>query len=99
MNSQLRATIKAKPKSMYVDIWNRLKLHGTCRVAAHHALHKRIVHAVVNKKYYDTAHKMLLEEKSTYCKLLYKKTTNTIEFRLVYHIDKNYLETLTAEDL
>lgn len=80
-----------KPTPKYTDIWEHIKLKGKCKVAAHPALHARIVHAVINKKYYDEAYKLQLIESRRKCKLLYSKATSSITFTLVYYDDLNNL--------
>lgn len=74
-------------ESLYVDIWNILKEKGKCKVAANPALHKRIIHAVINKKYYDLGFKLLLIESHKGCKIRYVRGTNFISFELTYYYD------------
>lgn len=71
----------AKPP-MYNDIWEQLKRNKTVRVAVHSALHRRIIHAVINKKYYDTGYKFRLAEQSKIGKITYKCSSNLITFTL-----------------
>ena len=72
---------------LYDDIWNRIKLTGKCKIAAHPALHSRIIHAVINKKYYDLNNKLELAEAKKYTKLVYVISVNQIVFHLnTYHL-------------
>lgn len=71
---------KANP--MYTDIWNILKTKGKCKVAAHSAMHRRIIHAVVNKKYYDAVYKFEMSERMTRVILVYSTGHSHILFQL-----------------
>ena len=82
--------------NMYDDIWEKLKLHKKCSVAAHPAFQRRIIHAVINKKYYDEGYKLQLLEKHMTCKLSYIKTSSKIVFTLTMHIK---YANLTTEEL
>lgn len=72
---------------LYNDIWTVLKQRGECKVAARPDLHKRIIHAVINKKYYDTGYKFLLAEEKKTAKLFYTRTNTCIEFKLVTYVN------------
>lgn len=74
-----------KTNPLYSDIWNVLKTKGKCKVAAHPALHRRIIHAVVNKKYYDTAFKFEMTERMTRVIMVYTLGHNYICFELKKH--------------
>jgi hypothetical protein len=90
MPKQLRS------EPLYSDIWNHIKVKGTCKIAANAVLHARIIHAVINKKYYDSAYKLEMAENKKISKLFYKKEINCISFRLEIRNDlKNY----TTEDI
>lgn len=80
----------------YDDIWNYLKTHHKCKVAAHPALHRRIIHAVINKKYYDLTEKLANLEAKKYTKLMYTREKNQIIFKLVTYHNFN---TLTDKDI
>ena len=82
--------------ALYVDIWERLKLHRKCRVAVCTALQRRIIHAVVNKKYYDLAYKLQLAESKQFAKIVYVTTKNEIHFTLLIH---NRVNQLTEDDI
>lgn len=90
----LMATKRDNP--LYDDIWSHIKKHGKCKIAAHPALHKRIIHAVINKKYYDLSNKLELAESKRFTKLVYTRTTNQIIFNLITYHEWNML---TTEDL
>lgn len=72
----------AQPTTLYNDIWLALKQRGTCKVAVHPALQDRVIHAVINKKYYDAPYKFELAERSKRSKLSYRKSKSAIEFTL-----------------
>jgi hypothetical protein len=82
--------------NMYDDIWSKLKAKGTCSVAAHPVFQRRVIHAVINKKYYDEGFKLMLLEKHQTCKLSYVRTASKIVFTLTTHI---HYATLTHEEL
>ena len=67
---------------LYLDIWNTLKARGSCRIACHSSLHRRVIHAVINMKYYDVANKFQLNEIGRKSRLSYKCTKTSIEFSL-----------------
>ena len=81
---------------LYTDIWEALKRTGKCNIAAHPALHSRIIHAVINKKYYDAVYKFQLAESKKTSKLLYTKTKTQIKFILTERTD---LTSITDEDI
>jgi hypothetical protein len=81
---------------LYDDIWEHIKKHHKCKVAAHPALHKRIVHAVINKKYYDLTNKFELLESKKHTKLLYVCELNQITFKLQVYDD---FKRLTSGDI
>lgn len=70
---------------LYNDIWKHIKAKHGCKIAAHPALHKRIIHAVINKKYYDFSYKMDLQEKKKSSKLTYIRTASQIIFKLTIY--------------
>lgn len=84
---------------LYNDIWDILKSKGKCKVAAHPALHSRIIHAVVNKKYYDTGYKFELSEKLEHAILYYTKGKNHIEFRLAFFPDLRSMKHISIGDI
>ena len=56
--------MEARPElRLYFPIWNRLKTDYQVSVTAPRALHKRIIKAIVNMKYYDLGYKLFLEPK------------------------------------
>lgn len=79
--------------ALYDDIWKQLKLNGKCKIAARNDLHRRIIHAVINKKYYDNGFKLLLLEEKRTAKLQYKRSVNCIEFTLQYYTNLNSIDT------
>ena len=81
----LMATNRTRSEPLYNNIWDHIKKNGKCKIAAHPAFHSRIVHAVVNKKYYDDGYRLHLTETNTYSKLVYVKGTNFIMFSLVVY--------------
>lgn len=54
-------------------------------------LHRRIIKAVIKRKYVDVGFKFLVGERGKRAKLFYKREGSIIEFKLVY--------TLGVEDL
>lgn len=76
----------ATTETLYTDIWNMLKAKGTCKVAAHPALHARIIHAVINKKYYDAVYKFELAERKRRSKISYKKSASQLQLTLTEHV-------------
>lgn len=82
--------------TLYNDIWDSLKRTGKCNIAAHPALHKRIIHAVINKKYYDSVYKFQLAESKKTSKLSYTRTKSQVKFVLTERLD---LPSLTTEDI
>ena len=73
--------------NLYDDIWLALKQKGTCKVAVHPALQARVIHAVINKKYYDATYKFELAERNKRSKITYKKTTTGISFTLTEYLN------------
>jgi hypothetical protein len=80
----------------YLDIWEALKKHKICVVAVNPALHERIIHAVINKKYYDEGYKLVLLEKGKRSKLTYKCTKTQIHFTLTESVN---FRNLTVEEI
>lgn len=83
-------------EALYNDIWEQLKAKGTCKIAAHPALHARIIHAVINKKYYDAVYKFELAEKNKKSKITYSKSANQIKFSLTVTLN---FKSLTTGDI
>ena len=89
----------AKKDPLYNDIWEILKKRGKCKVAAHRALHKRIIHAVINKKYYDSVFKLELGLKHTEAKMYYDCDANSITFILTYRVAMRSLAAISLGDI
>ena len=77
--------------SQYQQIWNALKKDGTVKLTAPVVLHRRIVKAVIKRKYIDVGFKFLVGERGKKAKLSYSSVGSIIEFKLEY--------TLGVEDL
>lgn len=76
----------------YEAIWQQLKQHGTCTVAANPKLHKRIKKAVTKEKYNDVSYKVQWDLSGTEQPTLEialdvdakgKKIENVLVFKLV----------------
>lgn len=67
----------------YQAIWEALKAKGECSVAAHTALHPRIIKAVIKEKYNDLGWKILMEDRQIpWNKISYSRENSLIRFRL-----------------
>lgn len=80
----------------YQSIWNKIKLTGSCAIAAQPKLHARIIKAVVKEKWMDTSYKLSAAERREIIKLQYRKEQNQIVFTLVKYAD---LKQLAMEEL
>lgn len=81
---------------LYSDIWEALKKRGTCKVAVHPALQDRVIHAVINKKYYDSMYKFSLAERNRRSKITYTKAKNQVVFTLTEYVK---FSSLTSGDI
>lgn len=77
--------------SRYTPIWNKLKLDGTCKIAAHPALHARIVKAVKKRKNEDLAFKFSISESQKVSRLTFKATASEIIFYLKVKVREDWL--------
>lgn len=48
----------------YTPIWNELKAHGHCTIAAHIKLHPRIIKAISCEKNRDVGYKLILSARN-----------------------------------
>ena len=89
-------------EALYLDIWKALKANRKCKVACHYALHARVIHAVINKKYYDDAFKLEQAEANLWSKLTYICGSSHIDFKLtMHHVNgiKEAVKRVTLEDI
>ena len=77
--------------SRYTPIWNKLKTEGTCKIAAHPAVHARIVKAVKKRKNEDTGYKFLLSEDNKVARLSFEAHASEIIFHLTVQSRKDWL--------
>lgn len=68
--------------SKYAPIWDALKSNGVCKVAAHIALHPRIIKAVINVKFRDEGYRLKMSEKRLRIKMWYSRDHSMIRFWL-----------------
>lgn len=80
----------------YIPIWDALKSKGVCRVACNAGAQRRLIHGIVNVKYYDLAYKLELSSKGKKARLSYTRTSGTVEFHITLSICS---KSLTISDI
>jgi len=66
----------------YEQIWNTLKRHGKCTIAARREYHHTIIKAVIKEKYNDDVFKLDNSENSKRARLYIEREHGTITFVL-----------------